>query len=55
MRRATNACAEALLMRTHVIWSIHDVNMILGEGYAQIDQRISRGAAYAHACYLVNM
>ena len=32
MHRATSACAEALLMHTHFIWSIFDVNMILGVG-----------------------
>ena len=55
MRIATSACAEALLIRTHFIWSKYDVHMILGLGYAYSDQRMCRGATYAHSCYLVNI
>ena len=32
MRKATSACAEALLMRTHVIWLIYGIYMLMGMG-----------------------
>ena len=52
MRRATSACAAALLMRTHVFWLIYGVYMYKKGVDAQSDHFQTVYRRYAHYIFL---